>query len=162
MKGKIVIMETYLGVKLIQARPMRRGEYNTYRGWVVPADENPDDEGFLVEYTDGGKSNHPGHTGYISWSPADVFRRAYRPTRGLSFGLAVEALKESQRVARKGWNGKGMYLRFVDKGEWDLHIKGELSTLPLRQFIVMKTADDQIVPWVASQTDILAEDWEVL
>lgn len=157
-----MLMNTYLGVKLIQAAPMRRGEYNTYRGWVVPADENPDDEGYLVEYLDGGKSNHPGHTGYISWSPADVFHRAYRQTHGLSFGLAVEAMKEGQRVARAGWNGKGMYVAFVHRDSYDIMGGDTLGTLPLRDFLAMKTADDQIVPWVASQTDILAEDWEVL
>lgn len=155
-------METYLGVKLIQARPMSRGDYNTYRGWVVPADENPDDEGFLVEYMDGGKSNHPGHTGYISWSPADVFRRAYRPTVGLTFGLAIEAIKQGERVARAGWNGKGMWIEHVHEDSYDIFTSGSAGSLPLRAFIAMKTADDQIVPWVASQTDILAEDWEVL
>jgi len=148
-----MIMDTYLGVKLIQARPMRRGEYNTYRGWAVPADENPDDEGFLVEYLDGGKSNHPDHTGYISWSPADVFERAYRPTYGLTFGLAIEALKQGQLVARAGWNGKGMSLRFVSR-----------SVLPPDHlaYIEMKTVDGKRVPWLASQTDVLAEDWEVV
>lgn len=74
----------YTGTKTVLARPMTRGDYNAYRGWEVPADENPADEGYLVEYTDGGKSNHPAHAGYISWSPADVFTRAYvedKPTQ---------------------------------------------------------------------------------
>jgi hypothetical protein len=67
----------YTGTKTVLARPMTRGDYNAYRGWEVPADENPADEGYLVEYVDGGKANHPAHAGYISWSPADVFARAY-------------------------------------------------------------------------------------
>ena len=71
--------KTYIGTKKILATPMNRKEYNDYRGWEVPEDENPDDEGYLVEYVDGGKSNHPDHAGYISWSPKDVFERAYRP-----------------------------------------------------------------------------------
>ena len=69
--------ELYEGTKRVMARPMTRGDYNTYRGWTVPADENPDDAGYLVEYLDGGKANHRDHAGYISWSPADVFQRAY-------------------------------------------------------------------------------------
>ena len=69
--------KTYEGTKRVHARPMNRGEYNAYRGWEVPADENPADDGYLVEYLDGGKSNHPDHAGYISWSPKDVFERAY-------------------------------------------------------------------------------------
>lgn len=72
-------MQTHIGTKIINAEPMTRGEYNKLRGWEVPADENPDDAGYLVEYTDGGKANHPNFKGYISWSPADVFERAYRP-----------------------------------------------------------------------------------
>lgn len=67
----------YEGTKRVYARPMTRAEYNAYRGWEVPADENPNDEGYLVEYVDGGKSNHPDHAGYISWSPKEVFERAY-------------------------------------------------------------------------------------
>ena len=162
MKGKTVLMQTYLGVKLIQARPMTRGHYNAYRGWDVPADENPNDIGYLVEYMDGGKSNHPSHDGYISWSPKDVFERAYRSTTGLTFGLAVEAAKGGAPVTRAGWNGKGMYVTLVRSESYDIMGHDLVGTLPLRDFLVMKTADDQIVPWVASQTDILAEDWEVV
>ena len=60
-------MKTYLGVKMIQAKPMNRLEYNEYRGWQLPVDENGSDEGFSVEYLDGGASHHPNHKGYISW-----------------------------------------------------------------------------------------------
>lgn len=67
----------YIGFKEINALPMDRGEYNTLRGWEVSEDENPEDEGYLVEYLDGGKSNHPDFKGYISWSPKEVFERAY-------------------------------------------------------------------------------------
>lgn len=70
--------KTYEGTKRVHARPMTRCEYNAYRGWEVPADENPADDGYLVEYLDGGKSNHPNHAGYISWSPKDVFERSYK------------------------------------------------------------------------------------
>ena len=70
--------KTYEGTKRVHARPKNRGDYNTYRGWEVPADENPADDGYLVEYLDGGKSNHAAHAGYISWSPKDVFERSYK------------------------------------------------------------------------------------
>lgn len=70
-------MHTYIGTKIIQAKPMSRSEYNQYRGWALPADEDRSDEGFLVEYLDGGQSNHPDHKGYISWSPKEVFEQAY-------------------------------------------------------------------------------------
>lgn len=71
-------MQKYIGTKVINAVPMTRLEYNQLRGWQLPEDENGADEGFLVEYVDGGKANHPGFTGYISWSPKDVFERAYK------------------------------------------------------------------------------------
>jgi len=71
-------MQAYLGTKLIKAQPLTRLEYNLLRGWDLPADENGSDAGFLVEYVDGGKANHPNYAGYISWSPADVFARAYQ------------------------------------------------------------------------------------
>lgn len=67
----------YTGIKEVKATSMSRGDYNTYRGWECPADENPADEGYLVEYLDGGESNHPNHAGYISWSPKAVFEQAY-------------------------------------------------------------------------------------
>ena len=69
----------YTGVKRIFATPMNRKEYNDYRGWELPADENGDDDGFLVEYVQSENSpnvNHPAHAGYISWSPKDVFEES--------------------------------------------------------------------------------------
>lgn len=68
----------YEGTKRLHAQPMTRGEYNAYRGWENPADENPADDGYFVEYVDGGKANDSRHAGYISWSPKDVFERSYK------------------------------------------------------------------------------------
>ena len=66
---------------------------------------------FLVEYLDGGQSNHPSHIGYISWSPKGVFEGHYQNTvEGMSFGHAIEAMKLGYKVARTGWNGKGMWI----------------------------------------------------
>lgn len=66
----------FIGVKIISATPMTRLEYNNYRGWEVPADERPDDEGYMVEYADS-EPNHPNHLGYISWSPKDQFDKCH-------------------------------------------------------------------------------------
>lgn len=60
-------MKKYIGCKLLEAKPMTRGDYNTFRGWAIPDDENPEDEGYLVKYPDG----------YISWSPNQIFEKAY-------------------------------------------------------------------------------------
>lgn len=69
----------FFGTKIISAAPMTRAEYNDYRGWAQPDNENGADEGYLVEYLDGGKGNDSRHKGYISWSPQGVFEAAYLP-----------------------------------------------------------------------------------
>lgn len=77
----------YEGTKRVYAQPMSRGKYNEYRGWEVPADENPADDGYLVENVDGGRGNDSRHAGYISWSPKDVFERSYKEVKTVP-GLA--------------------------------------------------------------------------
>lgn len=157
-------MKTYIGTKIIQAEPMTRAEYNAYRNWALPENEDGTDEGYLVEYTDGGKANDSRHVGYISWSPKAQFDNAYRETPGLTFGLAIEALKKGAKVARAGWNGKGMFLWIPEPlAEFGTKVfvccDDEYTASP---WIGMKTADNKFVPWLASQTDMLAEDWQVL
>ncbi len=153
-------MQEYYGTKRLKAIAMTRGAYNDYRGWIIPPDEDPEEAGYLVEYQDGGKLNDSRHAGYISWSPKDVFELAYQPTHALSFGHALEVLKSGGRVARSGWNGKGMYLQFVKADDW---ILTWLNVADARYpWIGMKTANDKFVPWLASQTDMLANDWAVL
>lgn len=71
-------MKKYIGTKEINAIPMNRQEYNDFRGWKLPDDEDGTDEGYLVEYVDGGKANTPQYAGYVSWSPKAVFERAYK------------------------------------------------------------------------------------
>jgi len=63
--------------KEVLFRPMTRGQYNLYQGWTIPEDQNGNDDGYLVEYVDGGKPNHPDHNGYISWSPKEQFDNGY-------------------------------------------------------------------------------------
>lgn len=91
-------MKTYIGTKIINAQPMTRQAYNDFRGWELPKDENGDDPGFLVEYVDGGKANTPQYAGYVSWSPADVFERAYRPLPDLTPEQMASLQPHQQRV----------------------------------------------------------------
>lgn len=69
----------------------------------------------------------------------------------MNFGQAIEALQCGNLVQRQGWNGKGMHLGV------QLPKPGDSMTLP---FIWMLTADGNKVPWLASQTDMLSEDWQ--
>jgi hypothetical protein len=71
----------------------------------------------------------------------------------LTFGWAIEQLKLGKKVARKGWNGKGMFL--------GLQIPDEHSKMNL-PYIYMSTVTGQLVPWLASQTDMLSEDWDLV
>ena len=161
-------MKTYIGTKLIQARPMTRAGYNKMRGWALPADEDGDDKGFLVESLDGGKPNIEGFDGYVNWLPVEQFENAYQKTDGLTFGLALAALKKGKKVARQGWNGKGMFLFLVPGSIFNvsrpplLGIYPEGTEINYCPHIDMKTADNKVVPWLCSQTDALAEDWVVL
>lgn len=70
-------MVHYTGTKTVMATPMTRGEYNALRGWEVPADEDPNDQGYLVQYEGDSKANVEGFDGYISWSPQKPFDLAY-------------------------------------------------------------------------------------
>ena len=156
--------KTYIGTKVLKAKPMTRREYNDLRGWTLPEGENGADEGFVTD-------NCHGH---IQWQPKDVFLDSFAPMTGMDFGLAVAAMKQGMRVARKGWNGKGMWLA-MSPGRKDLPSDkfwagpnrayaeangGAADVLPC---ITMKTAPGEILMgWLASQTDILAEDWEIV
>lgn len=160
-------MKTYIGTKIVNMKPMTRAEYNIFRGWELPSNENGDDAGYLVEYTDGGKPNTEQYAGYVSWSPKDQADAAYRETAGLTFGLAIEAMKKGVRVARAGWNGKGMWLVYSPRAVASVNIKAgagvpEYTAIETLPFIAMKTADSKFVPWLASQTDMLAEDWQIV
>ena len=73
------------------------------------------------------------------------------------FDTALRYLKADARVQRLGWNGIGMWIMLV-KNPHFYEFEG-LGTYPVLPFIIMKTADNKIVPWLASQTDLLAEDW---
>lgn len=83
----------YVGTKQVIGLPMTWQAYNDYRGWQLPANENVADEGYLVEYVDGGPANDPRHVGYISWSPKDVFEGSY-----LAIGDVGSLAPHQQRV----------------------------------------------------------------
>ena len=161
-------MKAFIGTKRINAKPMNRLEYNEFRGWKLPADENGDDAGMLVEYVDGGKGNTEEFKGYVSWSPLDVFNRAYTPIKGMTFGEAIQAMKEGRKVCRAGWNGKGMFLFLVPGSTFKVNrppllgIYPEGTEITYQPHIDMKTVDDRVVPWLVSQSDILDTDWELL
>lgn len=82
------------------------------------------------------------------------------------FGTALEELKAGSKVARSGWNGEGMFIYYVPAASYPAQTEiakehfGE--TVPYGAYIAMKTAQGNVVPWLASQTDVLADDWQVV
>ena len=142
-------MKKYIGVKIIEA---------------TPAQKHTCTKNDCAEGIDGYKVVYPQPDGstYESWSPKDVFEKAYRVTSGMTFGLAIEALKKGYKVARSGWNGKGI---FIELQVPDINSK---MTSP---YIFIDTtgletnnpnAPKSRVPWLASQTDMLADDWQII
>jgi hypothetical protein len=146
--GKILTLGspvTHLTNKVIHTVAMTRQEYNDYRGWQLPADENGDDNGYLVEYADGGKSNVEGHTGYVSWSPADVLERA----SGVSLRQEPETFltrleKERDRTV-SDLNKLTAFLdgdvsKLAEEAVADLHLQKDIMTQ--LAFILSKRYDD--------------------
>ena len=148
-------MKKYIGAKIIEATPMSRGDYNKYRGWTIPADENPADEGYLVKYSDG----------YESWSPKKQFEEAYRDCKGMTFGIALELLKKGCKVAREGWNGKGQYIQLATGISYKLGagkiVNCTHEDIGNKAIAFVGTSGVQM-GWLASQADMLAEDWVVI
>jgi len=86
----------------------------------------------------------------------------------MNFSQALDAVKAGERIARSGWNGKGMFLFLVPGSTFSVNrppllgIYPEGTVINYHPHIDMRTADGTIVPWLASQTDLLANDWETL
>jgi hypothetical protein len=175
-----VTVEAWRIVEVIRRKP--QPELVLENGSVFEPDDGmlarmtPEVGDYVVEQEDG----------YVYLNPKDVFERKYRSLDAeedfqidlengrLSFSDALELLKAGHRVARIGWSGKGMWLSLSPgtpglpaEKFWSPHNRafaerngGRADVLPS---IGMKTADDKILMgWLASQTDMLAEDWFVL
>lgn len=139
-------MKQYIGTKIIQAEPMQRGGVDGIK------------DGYKVVYPDG----------YESWSPKDVFEAAYRATDGMSFGLAIEAAKMGKRIARAGWNGKNQYVELacgISYLPWPVDCNEVVNVnhddIGSMAFAFVGTSGVQM-GWLASQADMLANDWKIV
>lgn len=113
-------MKQYTGTKVVNAEPMTRQEYNDLRGWQVPNDENPFDEGYLIEYTDDGQSNTTTHKGYVSWSPKDVFEKSYLPSEHPIDRMAIENLQLLDRLKALDGLLEKPQPKFISDKQWSL------------------------------------------
>jgi hypothetical protein len=165
-------VQDYIGTKLIKAVPLSRGDYNKHRGWEIPANEDPQDEGYLVVYP---KDHQPNGEPYVSWSPKAVFESAYRRMNNLMFGDALMLMKLGHKLARAGWNGKDMWVIYVP-GSLEVPLiegtiyanhhpdKGVIEILPHFDMWTINAAGRRaMLPgWLASQSDMDANDWCVV
>lgn len=151
----------YLGVKLVQAAVMSLGEFHEFMGTTLPEGQHPGAEGYLVIYADG----------YKSWCPKVAFESSNRRVDGMTFGHAIEAAKQGERIARAGWNGKGMFVVYLP-GYPEGILANEVTQQAfgydgpelhkVRPYLVMRCADGTHQMWLASQSDILEEDWMII
>lgn len=105
---------------------------------------------------------------YPQFMTAEEFEKSCRSAENMTFGDALVALKQGQRVARKGWNGKNMYVFLADDVEFstDADISefyGSADGVYVATMLVIRTARGNLQPgWLASQADMLAEDWYIV
>ena len=149
-------MKKYIGTKIIEAVPaIRKGGKVYEEGKPIPKSMDPTEEGYKVRYPDG----------YESWSPKDVFEEAYRPTDCMSFGLAIEAMKKGKKVARRGWNGKNQHIELATRISYmtaeGVFVNVEHEAIGNKAIAFCGTSGVQM-GWLASQADMLADDWEVV
>lgn len=149
-------MKQYIGTKIIEAAPaIRKGGKVYDLTWPIPKSMEPEEPGYRVRYPDG----------YESWSPKDVFEEAYRPTDAMSFGLAIEAAKKGKRIARKGWNGKRQYVELATAISYASPIgavvNAEHDAIGNQALAFVGTSGVQM-GWLASQADMLADDWMIV
>lgn len=149
-------MKKYIGTKIIEAVPaIRKGGKVYEEGKPIPKSMDPTEEGYKVRYPDG----------YESWSPKDVFEEAYRPTDCMSFGLAIEAMKKGKKVARRGWNGHNQHIELATRISYmtseGVFVNVEHEAIGNKAIAFCGTSGVQM-GWLASQADMLADDWEIV
>lgn len=162
-------MKQYIGTKVVQAEPAFRVSAGDFKNVIHPKTYAVPEDRAGQTWEDGYKVVYP--DGYVSWSPKEVFEAVYRQTDAMNFGLAIEAMKKGFRVSRYGWNGKNMSVAY-QKGypdgipcnkntaeAWGMQ-EGEL--FKCRPYLQMRCADGTFQMWLASQSDVLADDWYIV
>ena len=149
-------MRKYIGTKIIEAIPAIRTGGKVYdANELIPRSMELVEEGYKVRYPDG----------YESWSPKAVFEEAYHPIDGMNFGLALEAVKKGKKCRRAGWNGKNQHIELATCISYmtvgGVHMNVEHAAIGNKAIAFVGTSGVQM-GWLASQSDMLAEDWEIV
>lgn len=157
-------------IEVVEAEPMTCGDY--YRSNMSVEDAKRWLDGYAVHWRD---RRYPRKESSAWWAKRE-FDAVTHPVYDMTFGMAVGAMKRGFKVARKGWNDKGMWLSIpLADGEREVpaskvwgsaneayaHQNG--GTVKVMPYVTMKNADGSIVMgWLASQTDMLSEDWYLI
>lgn len=137
-------MNKFIGTKEVKAEPMTLGAYNKLRGWEIPKDENPEKEGYLVEYLDSPNANHSDYENYISWSPKDVFERSYKSSETFLDRLIIEEEELGKKIVglSKGLNSDG-FAEKVGEYQFELLSIQHSSMISYRRILTMRIKDIQ-------------------
>lgn len=134
--------ESYIGTKQIEAMPCTAaGAAEILCREVCTDNANDNGDGYLVRYKDG----------YISWSPAKAFEEAYRKTCGLTFGMAIEAMKSGLKISRHG-----------ESGYYCLHDLDFYQSELMSPALLFISDSGAAHIWSPLVTDILDTDWYVV
>ena len=149
-------MKTYIGTKIIEAAPAIRMGGKVYdANETIPRSMKLVEEGYKVRYQDG----------YESFSPKAVFEEAYRPIDGMNFGLAIEAMKKGKTCRRAGWNGTNQHIELASAISYTspegVIVNAEHDAIGNKAIAFCGTSGIQM-GWLASQADMLADDWEIV
>ena len=131
-------MKTYIGTKIIEAVPAIR------KGCKVYEKDQPIAMGMV---------------------PEAVFEEAYRPIDSMNFGLAIEAMKKGKKCRRAGWNGKNQHIELASAISYTSPagtiVNAEHAAIGNKAIAFCGTSGVQM-GWLASQADMLADDWEIV
>lgn len=148
-------MKKYIGTKIVEAAPAIKVDGKIYHPDTMLPVGTEAEQGYKVVYPDG----------YESWSPKAAFEEAYREADGMPFGLAIEAIKKGKRAARRGWNGKEQYIELAENISY-LNRSGEQINAEHKDsgsaaIAFVGTRGVQL-GWLASQSDMLSDDWFIV
>ena len=160
-------MQEFIGVKRVKAVAKTIAQFHRDQG-LEPGYAGESRPGYEVHYPDG----------YVSWCPKEQFEAANRPVDGLSFGHAIEAAKKGAKIARRGWNGKNMFVVYMPPLQLPPHSSQEPGAkvndrtaahigvdtpLDCQPYFAMLNAQGQwICGWSATQSDMLSDDWTIV
>lgn len=146
-------LETFIGTKIVRAKPMTRLGYNELRGWQIPVNEDGADDGYLIENVGDSVGNHPHYAGCITWSPKEQFEGVYVRVNGMSFGMAIEAMLMGMAITCARNPNKILRVGLTPD---------QIGEVCPSHVSVIDGTDGTVSEWVPTGEDMFANDWEIV